>query len=711
MVEGDALWGPYTHGTLGDRLHQGRRRRFVGRSEEIKSFSRALDAPGEFFTVLFVHGPGGVGKSALLGELAEAAQRAGVAPVRLDAQIIQPSPSSVEGALGIVDGRAPSEALGGGRHVILFDGYELLAPIDDWVRERLLPGLPSETLVVIAGRRPPSARWMSDPGWRDLLRVVPLRNLSPTDTRTYLRIEGLPDALHEQVLTLTHGHPLTLSLLVDAILRDAGQEMPQVLADAPDLVRALLGQIVDEAPSPRHRKALEVCAHARFTTEDVLRVTLGGQDSHELFDWLRTLSFVEEGAYGLSPHDVARDVLEADLRWRDREDYADLHRRIRRYMVERIRQANERDRHRLVGDLAFLSRMHPVTSAHTELSSLDQAYLDVLRPAEIEPIIAMTREAQGDEQAALAAYWIERQPQAFGVFHTSSGEPIGYAAYLALHEAGEADLATDPGARAMWEYANRHGPPRADEQVMAWRFAVDTEEDRRPSRSQTLFLMWWGHQIITHTRCAWDLCSAAAKDRAHFDLLRAHFDFHRAPEAAYEIGGRSYDVYAHDWRRLGVDEWLEMLVERELGAPPTEPTGAAPGLVLSEAEFADAVRAALHDLHRPDRLTGNPLLRSRVVRERGGTRSEVETLRELIGEAAAALRADPRKDALHQVIDRTFLHPAPTQERAAELLGLPFSTYRRYRNRGAESIAAWLWHRELYGPEPNTEHQPAHGRD
>jgi hypothetical protein len=50
------------------------------------------------------------------------------------------------------------------------------------------------------------------------------------------------------------------------------------------------------------------------------------------------------------------------------------------------------------------------------------------------------------------------------------------------------------------------------------------------------------------------------------------------------------------------------------------------------------------------------------------------------------------------VIDRTFLRPAPTQERAAELLGLPFSTYRRHRNRGVERIVAWLWQRELYGP-------------
>jgi hypothetical protein len=41
----------------------------------------------------------------------------------------------------------------------------------------------------------------------------------------------------------------------------------------------------------------------------------------------------------------------------------------------------------------------------------------------------------------------------------------------------------------------------------------------------------------------------------------------------------------------------------------------------------------------------------------------------------------------------------PTQEAAAERLGLPFSTYRRHLGSGIERITAWLWERELRGPE------------
>jgi hypothetical protein len=131
-------------------------------------------------------------------------------------------------------------------------------------------------------------------------------------------------------------------------------------------------------------------------------------------------------------------------------------------------------------------------------------------------------------------------------------------------------------------------------------------------------------------------------------------------------------------------------------------TGTGAELVLSEPEFTEAVKAALRDLRDIRRLSTNPLLRSRVVRAAAahaaadGT-AVTEALRGLIGQAAASLRDNPREADLYRVIDRTFVRPAPTQERAAEMLGLPFSTFRRYRNRGVQHIVRWLWQREVHG--------------
>lgn len=54
--------------TLSAVLDDARRRGFVGRSEELRSFAAAL-AGTDPVRVLLVHGPGGIGKSSLLDEL------------------------------------------------------------------------------------------------------------------------------------------------------------------------------------------------------------------------------------------------------------------------------------------------------------------------------------------------------------------------------------------------------------------------------------------------------------------------------------------------------------------------------------------------------------------------------------------------------------------------------------------------------------------
>ena len=106
-------------------------------------------------------------------------------------------------------------------------------------------------------------------------------------------------------------------------------------------------------------------------------------------------------------------------------------------------------------------------------------------------------------------------------------------------------------------------------------------------------------------------------------------------------------------------------------------------------------------MHDPAALQGSPLVRSRLVREHGGGTSVLATL---LTDAATAMQADPRGAELFAVLDRTFLRPAPTQERAAELLHLSFSTYRRHRDRAVARVVDRLWHDEVYGSAEN-DHQ------
>jgi hypothetical protein len=686
--------------TLAERLWGARRRRFVGRESELELVRTALAASEPPFAVLFVHGPGGVGKSALLRAAADVAQELGVPAADVDLRAVEPSPAGFCRALGDRLGLAGEDVhagrLGGGRRLIALDTYERAGALDGWLRDVFLPAIPSGALVLIAGREAPAAGWMTDPGWRDLLRVVSLRNLPPEDGRALLRAAGVPGDREDALLAMTHGHPLALSLLVDVLAQHA-DGAPAGLAEAPDVVRALLERFADDVPSPRHRRALDVCAQARATTEDLLRSAVGVEDAGALFAWLRTLSFLEDGPRGVFPHDLARDVLAADGRWRDPAGYDALHQRIHDHVVERL-EGPGGDRREIVADLIFLHRDNPFTARFWDWRIFGEAYADALRPADREAVLAMATRHEGPESAALVAHWLDRQPGGFVVFRGAAGTPIGFLGAIALHEAAPEDLAADPGASAMWAATQRAAPLRPGEEAHAGRFFMDDAAYQGvASPSLNMVTVVSTQDWLARRRPAWELIAWAQPDEVAG--LMTYIGFERMPEADYVVGGRRYGAYAHDWRRMGVEAWLEMMGTREIASDfdPSDREPAVPVLALSQAEFGDAVRQALRDVHRPDALAASPLARSRMVRDRGDDAPPEQVLEALLREAVATLRANPRDAKLERALDRTFLRPAPTQERAAELLGLPFSTYRRHLARGIERVVARLWDREVYG--------------
>ena len=85
------------------------------------------------------------------------------------------------------------------------------------------------------------------------------------------------------------------------------------------MVRHLLALFLDAVPARRLREAIDVCALARVTSERLLVELLGADDGRAAFHWLRGQSFIESSPLGVFPHDLVREVLIADARWRDDE--------------------------------------------------------------------------------------------------------------------------------------------------------------------------------------------------------------------------------------------------------------------------------------------------------------------------------------------------------------------------------------------------------
>jgi hypothetical protein len=444
---------------------------------------------------------------------------------------------------------------------------------------------------------------------------------------------------------------------------------------------------------------------ARVTTEALLREVLGLEDAHELFTWLRELSFVESGPEGVFPHDLARDALEADLRWRDPDGYRRVFRGIRGHVNGRLRTSQGHEQQRAIADAKYLFRRLPGVLSPVDWDAWGQRYPEPARPEDREAILDLVLASEGEASAAIAARWWDRQPEGFFVVRDQDGAVSGFLALLDLTRASTRDIAADPGTRAAWDHAQRQAGPRPSEVVLQTRFIIDREAYQGPSPTLNATPILTMQRYLGTPNLAWDFLTLAEPER--WDAYFAAADLPRAAGADFVVGGRRYGLFAHDFRRVPVAALLELVTERALGqdVTPSPPAVQPPLLVLSQPEFDDAVRQALRDLRRPDLLARNPLLRTRLVRDRAGDEEPgAATLETLVRAAVDTLREHPRDDKQWRAVERTYVRPAATQERAAAALGLPFSTYRRHVTQGVDRIVSWLGDQEVYGTVSTTEH-------
>ena len=84
---------------LAGRLKIERHQKFVGRNGERDLFRSAITAAELPFNVLYVFGPGGVGKTTLLGEFMRLCEQAGTPAIYVDARDLEPSPDAFMSAV------------------------------------------------------------------------------------------------------------------------------------------------------------------------------------------------------------------------------------------------------------------------------------------------------------------------------------------------------------------------------------------------------------------------------------------------------------------------------------------------------------------------------------------------------------------------------------------------------------------------------------
>jgi AAA ATPase domain len=688
-------------GRLGERLGENLRRRFVGRDAEITVFTELLNRSGQA-ALLWVYGPGGVGKSTLLHRLAQLASDEGMSVLVLDARDLPPTQEGVvQGLRQALKPAIDSVEDGELRRVICLDTCERFSDTEALaVRTEVLPQLPAASLIVMAGRARPGLGWLTDPGWGELLTPIPLHNLSPTEARTYLSRAGVPESQHDAVVAFTHGHPLSLVLVGE--LGKQGDFDP---SGSPDVLGSLLERLLSDVPGSSYRDAVYASAQVRVTDEGLLAALLDAEATAE-FDWLRRQPYMESGLDGVFPHDLARELLDKDLRWRNPQRHRLLHERAGRHYLRLMEVGDTEMQQSALFDLMAL---HPSLRAVLLAPS---AALRVTRGASADraAVLSLIARHEGPESAELAERWWDQDPSAWVIVRDrtapASSSLRAVMSLAALPEPG-GPLDVDPAVVAARIRLSRHPPVRPGERVTYVRWWLDAETYQTPSPAQNRLAVELTRHYLTTPGLAVSLLPAADPETWLGPMV--YTDQNPMPEADFTVGGHRYGVFGHDWRAVPPARWLALMSERETAREPVpvlpERAAEAALLALSRQEFAQAVRAVLRDLHRSDRLVHNPLLRCRLVESRlsasaagidPGPEARLAALREVLDEALATLRASPRDAKGFRALRRTYLAPAPSQEIAAQVLGLPSSTYRRHLSAGLQAVTDILWEQELH---------------
>ena len=295
--------------------------------------------------VVFVHGPGGIGKSTLLREASRRATAAGFEVRSIDGREAVVDPGAVKRAL---DGIGSSD-----RSLIVVDSYEMIAALGAALRGSILPALPVGSRALIAGRRPPEAGW-SEAGWEALTFPLPLGPLDDEDARELLLRHGIEDEERRApLLRWAGGLPLALAMGTDATALSGAVEL-RALEDDRALAGALLRRLAGVELGNADREVLAVAAIAPSVDAALLAAALPEVDADRAETWLRGLSFVTPAGAHLRLHDRVAAALRIELRSGDPGRERELRRRIGDHLRRRGGGARRRAERLVAGCAALL---------------------------------------------------------------------------------------------------------------------------------------------------------------------------------------------------------------------------------------------------------------------------------------------------------------------------------------------------------------------
>ncbi|HEX8103924.1 MAG TPA: ATP-binding protein [Solirubrobacteraceae bacterium] len=649
-------------GTLADRLASRDEARFVGRAAELRTFDLLLNGASGTAVVL-VYGPGGIGKSSLLREVARRGAARGWSPWLVDGRELAPAPGALDAALA----GARAER----RPLVLLDTYERMSALDGLLRRELVPSLPERSLVVLAGREEPAPGWLHG-GWEHLVRTIALGPLDAADGRRLVAARGVEDAgTAAAVVRWAAGSPLALALGADAAVRDGAFDGPRPGTD-PELVGTLVRRLGLAPDSSHQADVAAVAAIAGVTRAALLAEVLPQVDPHAAHTWLRRQPGVEPVGDGVAMHDLVRRALRAHLRTTRPEHERELRRRVADHLLGRGVAGEPR----VMSDLADLIE-DPALRWGFGAETTGGLRADELRPGELDAPAPEVRR-RGSEAWWAATWPLLEHPEHVVAARDGDDALCGLAITFTPATASAAALA-DPYTGPWIRHAADHVPSG---NAIVWRDVLDLTVPERgdlfspvPSVLNTAALLRSG---LPNPRCLYIPISPV--NEASVAFARG-WGARRVPELDVTVSGYRHECHVIDHGPEGMLGALRAAVYAELGLQrpggiPVTAVRAAAGVTRED------VRQALRDLDRPSKLAVNPLAAALGGPTRG------VTVRALLVEAAGAAFGTGSEEALlRDVVDRGYVRRGAGPDAAARALHVSRATYFRRLGQASDRIA------------------------
>ena len=537
----------------------------VGRAEERARLTALLAPHGP--AAVFVHGPGGIGKTTLVtGTLAALA----VNCVSLDGRHMEPTVPGALAALGTALGGPPPQSAtaaaewiaAAGVAVLVIDSFERLNLLDGWIRNELTRALPAGVTTLLVGRRGPNAAWRTAPGWRTLLGELVVGPLTAEDVDRLLAAHGIRGDDAARIRTFARGHPLAVVVAGEALARRPG--LPLGSGAPPEVVEELFAVMLDDL-GPQERAVAEAASILRRVTLPLLAAVADEPDVEQAWQTLRGLPFTVTTAAGVELSGLAAPVLLEALELRDPARVRTLRTRAARAILDSLAHGPNWES---TADLLHLVQNPLIRNAYAP-SGMLQHPAEQAHSEDHEEIVAIAGRFGGEESARLAERWWRAWRDTFAVARDADGGVAAFSVTATMDDSA-ALASEDPLVQAIADHLRDDPmPPGAGAVVLRW--ALGRCHGERPTPEVATLVTDLKRTYLQLRATLRRVYTVVVDWPAAAPVLRV-MGFDRVTEVAF--GGSRFVLACLDFGPGGVDAWIGRHVLAEHAGPvPAQPLG------------------------------------------------------------------------------------------------------------------------------------------